>query len=139
MQPYQLPHELPIGTKMTVGETSYTALSNGQLRLNPMIHYWFKTVESTSGSYKGSGTFLPDRINWSVLPKIECNSIINCKWCNKVIDNGMTICSSHESKCELYWDALKNRMSLDFRKPEDALEYDRECIKKFIDKKENNV
>lgn len=140
MQPDPLPNELPIGTKVKVGETTYIALSVGKLQTGTFMsdHYSFVLVESLNGTYKGTGTFYHDKIVW--VEKTEVNLIINCKWCNKVIDNGMLLCSSHESNCELYYTALKERLKLDFRKPEDALEYDRACVIKFIDnKKENNA
>lgn len=146
MQPNPLPKELPIGTKILCQEIEYTSLSIGRLSGINKIFYYFDTVENNVDKRKTPGSFFPERIIWNeVILKSEDEtpvekSIIKCKWCKKEIDNGMKLCSSENSSCQLYWDALSDRCNLSYIKPEDALEYDRACIKIFIDnRKKNNV
>jgi hypothetical protein len=142
-QPDPLPQELPIGTEMSYAGENYISLTVGKLLKNGSgQYYWFDKVENKSSGAKTSGSFFPIRITWNKLPEnyvenkseeIVDISIIKCKWCNNQIDNGMLICSSEVSSCELYWNALKERCLLSYIEPEDALEYDRASVKNFVD------
>jgi hypothetical protein len=141
MQPDPLPIELPIGTKISMDGNDYISLSVGKLMRGIGVnkdYYYFSSIENIITKAKCASSFYPGRIIWDELPtenteENKTDLIINCKWCNKVIDNGMSICSSEVSDCQLYWDTLKERCSSLYIKPEDALEYDRASVKKFID------
>src|ERR1700748_160138 len=134
--PNPLPDTLPIGTKIIWNSMNYISVSIGILNVNHAVPlYEFDNCKNLDKLiFTNQISFLPERIIWNELPseddsKIEVNLVIHCSWCNKIIDNGMTVCSSHESKCSIYYDALKERMSLSYLLPTDALEYDRACVK----------
>lgn len=70
----------------------------------------------------------------------EIKSINKCKWCEKEIATTENLCFPEDAQCTIYYNALTNRMALDYRKPEEALEYDRISVKNFVDsRKKNNV
>lgn len=144
--PDPLPDVLPIGTKIIWGGMNYISLSIGIYnRIHAAPLYDFENCKNLDKLNETKNiSFLPERIIWDELPVegeikeiIKLDLIIHCSWCDKVIDNGMTLCSSHESKCQIYWDALTDRMKLSYLNPHDALAYDRACVKIFIDNKES--
>lgn len=142
--PNPLPVELSIGTKILEDGVIYTAGSIGTLNTDNKFsssYYNFTKLFNDTGTNVGGCSFFIDQILWNESPlvilekEISINLIINCKWCKKVIDNGMLICSSHESNCEKYWDALKERCNISYLNPNNASDYDRTCVKNFVDNK----
>ena len=144
-EPNPLPRTLPIGTKINRNGALYTSKSIGVYLDNEKV-YHFEIVNRTDPNADIKNiVFYPSRILWDELPNESTESkeevIINlttkCSWCSKEIDNGMLLCSSHQSKCQKYYDVLSERMALSYLKPKDAHEYDRECVKVFVDNNES--
>lgn len=143
--PDPLPKTLPIGTKINRMYVCYIAESIG-IYDDLYGTYKFDLIKNIDTNIQSNNVgFFPQRILWDELPtesvgskeEISINLTIKCSWCQKEIDNGMTLCSSHQSKCQKYYDALSERMALSYLKPMDAHTYDRECVKIFVDNKES--
>lgn len=134
--PNPLPLVLPIGTIIKYNNILLKSLTIGTFDSEKNLYYFDSLIDQSIDLVTSRRGYFPNRIVWDQLPSSDLKK---CKWCLKPIADGI-VCISSENDCELYWNTLSDRLKLDFRNPEDALEYDRLSVKKFVDnRKKHNV
>ena len=147
-QPIPLPNKIPKGTKLTIGYDTYEFVSEGTLNsfTNPFTGLSFvytgEIKNLTNGSKFSSYDVSLSCIDWDTYTlssseeifEVEIVKINQCLWCKTSLDTctDRQFCVSSK-QCENYYAALKDRMFVDFRTPDDAFESEKEAVKRWVD------
>lgn len=148
--PNILPPTLPKGTQFSIGSDVYEFISVATRGILPSF---FGQVPSYVGDVKHllSGqnwtgySVYAHSIHWEEIGSIKENSDIDscteaiseakyCLWCNKLLGSNQNspFCAVGKVYCEDYYLALKERMAVDFRKPNEALDSEKESVKRWV-------
>lgn len=138
-----LPDIVPIGTKFNIQNEEYEFLSIGVKRETITLIGYVSTYTGSVRNLKTNAIHLQydvylqyidwDSINFHDI-KTSTNLIKKCFWCKEDLGphQKTPYCEIGKKYCKEYYLALEERMKLDFRIPEEALEYDINSVRRYI-------
>lgn len=149
--PSPLPSTIPIGSQFSSGSDVYVFESLGIIHTfirytGPVFGYVGYVKHLLTGKIFKDFEVSASQIDWEKLNTIEDetdtkrsedikNEIKHCVWCSEPLGTNQTTfyCEIGKVKCKEYYFALIDRMAVDCRKPEDAFEFEKESVKRWVD------
>lgn len=148
--PNILPSTVPIGTRFTLSADVFEFISIGAkdslLSLfGPVIIYTGDVKILLTGLVYKSYNVYVHAIDWDSIPESVDNPDLDsceedkkdikyCLWCNNKLGSNQNspYCEIGKVYCKEYYNALEDRMAVDFRKPDEALESEKESVVRWV-------
>lgn len=147
--PNILPNTVPIGTKFTQSSDVFEFISIGKKDillnfLGTVIIYNGDIKNLLTGIVYYSYNVYVHDIDWDAISTLDEYvddfnqiKIINtkyCLWCNNILGSNQNspYCEVGKVYCKDYYNALEERMAVDFRKPSEALAYEKDAVVRWV-------
>ena len=148
--PNPLPKTIPKGTKFTVGPDVYELKSIGVLTTFPSMFgsiyvYMADVSHLLTGQSLCNYNVYCHAVDWDSIEEYKESSDVDsckeapsevkkCLWCSEILGSNQDspYCAVGKVYCKEYYFALKERMELDFRTPDEALSSEKEAVVRWV-------